>query len=41
MIDLSKFLGWIVADTSDDCLIITDGEQAFVIVISECDPVED
>ncbi len=40
MIDLSKFLGWTICDTTEDCLVITDGESAFVIVISEVDKVE-
>ena len=40
MTDLSKFLGWTVCDATEDCLIITDGESAFVIVVTEADPVD-
>ncbi len=40
MTDLSKFLGWTVVDTSEDCIILTDGESAFVVVISEVDKVD-
>jgi hypothetical protein len=39
--NLGDFLGWTVCDTSDDCLIITDGTSAFVIIVNEADPVED
>jgi hypothetical protein len=39
--DLSKFLGWTVIDATEDCLIITDGTSAFIIIVSEADPVED
>ncbi len=38
--DLSKFLGWTICDTSEDALIITDGESTFVIIISEVDKVD-